>query len=51
MLSGFDEPTIGLVLCEGVETGIAIFSGWTPTDLGMWQRGHYSRQVPDTGRD
>jgi hypothetical protein len=25
MLSNFDELTIGLVLCEGVETGIAIF--------------------------
>ena len=25
MLSAFDEPTMGLVLCEGPETGIAIF--------------------------
>jgi hypothetical protein len=25
MLSDFDEPTTGLVLCEGVETGIALF--------------------------
>jgi hypothetical protein len=25
MLSAFDEPTMGLALCEGVETGIAIF--------------------------
>lgn len=25
MLSAFDEPTAGLVLCEGVETGLAIF--------------------------
>jgi hypothetical protein len=25
MLSAFDEPTMGLVLCEGVETGIALF--------------------------
>ena len=25
MLSDFDEPTMGLVLCEGVETGIALF--------------------------
>lgn len=25
MLSTFDEPTMGLVLCEGVETGIALF--------------------------
>jgi hypothetical protein len=25
MLSDFDEPTIGLILCEGVETGIALF--------------------------
>jgi hypothetical protein len=25
MLSGFEEPTDGLVLCEGVETGIAIY--------------------------
>lgn len=25
MLSYFDEPTIGLVLCEGIETGIALF--------------------------
>jgi hypothetical protein len=25
MLSAFDESTIGLVLCEGVETGIALF--------------------------
>jgi putative DNA primase/helicase len=25
MLSAFDEPTIGLTLCEGVESGIAIF--------------------------
>ena len=25
MLSAFDEPTMGLVLCEGVETGIAIY--------------------------
>jgi putative DNA primase/helicase len=25
MLSGFDEPTTGLILCEGVETGIALF--------------------------
>jgi hypothetical protein len=25
MLSDFDEPTAGLVLCEGVETGIAIY--------------------------
>jgi len=25
MLSGFDEPTIGLVVCEGCETGIALF--------------------------
>jgi putative DNA primase/helicase len=26
MLSAFDESTAGLVLCEGVETGIAIFA-------------------------
>jgi hypothetical protein len=25
ILSAFDEPTMGLVLCEGVETGIALF--------------------------
>jgi hypothetical protein len=25
MLSAFDEPTMGLVLCEGAETGIALF--------------------------
>jgi len=25
MLSDFDEPTMGLVVCEGVETGIALF--------------------------
>jgi hypothetical protein len=25
MLSDFDEPTAGLILCEGVETGIALF--------------------------
>jgi Toprim domain-containing protein len=25
MLSNFDEPTAGLILCEGVETGVAIF--------------------------
>ena len=25
MLSDFDEPAMGLVLCEGVETGIALF--------------------------
>jgi Toprim domain len=25
MLSGFDEPVTGLILCEGVETGITIF--------------------------
>jgi hypothetical protein len=25
MLSDFDEPTMGLALCEGVETGIALF--------------------------
>jgi hypothetical protein len=25
MLSTFDEPTTGLVLCEGVETGVALF--------------------------
>ena len=24
MLSGFDEPTMGLILCEGVETGISL---------------------------
>jgi putative DNA primase/helicase len=31
MLSAFDEPTAGLVLCEGVETGIAVFqSGLRP---------------------
>jgi hypothetical protein len=31
MLSEFDEPTSGLILCEGVETGIAIYqSGLRP---------------------
>ena len=25
MLADFDEPTMGLILCEGVETGIALF--------------------------
>ena len=31
MLSEFDEPTAGLILCEGVETGIAIYqSGLRP---------------------
>jgi hypothetical protein len=31
MLSAFDEPTMGLVLCEGVETGIAVHqSGLRP---------------------
>jgi hypothetical protein len=31
MLSAFDEPTMGLVVCEGTETGIAIYqSGLRP---------------------
>jgi hypothetical protein len=31
MLSAFDEPTMGLVVCEGVETGIAVYqSGLRP---------------------
>jgi putative DNA primase/helicase len=25
MLSAFEEPAMGLVLCEGVETGLALF--------------------------
>jgi Toprim domain len=36
MLSAFDEPTLGLVICEGVETGIAILM----TDLApVWACG------------
>ena len=31
MLDRFDEPTIGLTLCEGIETGIAVYqSGLRP---------------------
>jgi hypothetical protein len=36
MLPAFDEPTMGLVVCEGVETGIAVhLSGLRP----IWARG------------
>jgi putative DNA primase/helicase len=43
MLSDFDEPTMGLVLCEGVETGIALFQRevrpvWACGAAGMLQK-------------